>query len=98
MFLYDVDSEPDMNEGFQDSEPITEESTTEYYDDVVVFNSETDATMYTVFAASPPTSSAAQQTVYLLEIRNILLIFMLGYFCLIFYSKIKNTFLNFFDM
>lgn len=101
MFLFDVDDMPDMSLG--DDLPV--EQTTEnfidnsvYYDDVIEFSTGTDATMYTVWTETPPTSSAAQSTVYLLEIRNILLIFLLGYFCLIFYSKIKNLFINFFDM
>lgn len=101
MFLFDVDELPDMSLG----DDLSEEQTTEnfidnsvYYDNVIEFSTDTDATMYTVWTETPPASSAAQSTVYLLEIRNILLIFLLGYFCLVFYSKIKNLFINFFDM
>ena len=66
--------------------------------DAVTYDEDTDITTYVSTPTAAPTSSAQQSAVWLLEIRNILLIFVLGYFCLIFYSKIKNLFLNFFDM
>ena len=66
--------------------------------DAVIYDDDTDVTTYVSSPTDAPTSSAQQSAIWLLEIRNILLIFVLGYFCLIFYSKIKNTFLNFFDM
>lgn len=66
--------------------------------DAVTYDEDTDTTTYVSMPTAAPTSSAQQSAVWLLEIRNILLIFVLGYFCLIFYSKIKNVFLNFFDM
>lgn len=66
--------------------------------DVVEYGEETDTTCYVSQPSAAPTSSGQQSAIWLLEIRNILLIFVLGYFCLIFYSKLKNLFINFFDM
>lgn len=66
--------------------------------DVVEYSEDTDITCYVSTPDAAPTSSGQQSAIWLLEIRNILLIFVLGYFCLIFYSKLKNLFINFFDM
>lgn len=89
MFFYDDDF-------LQDDILVSSPSDADY--DVVEYGEETDTTCYVSSPDAAPTSSAQQSAIWLLEIRNILLIFVLGYFCLIFYSKIKNTFINFFDM
>lgn len=103
-----MDIEMDMNLGDDNinEENVTEDTisidsdieTSTDNNTLVEFASDTDATLYTVSTTAPPSSSAEQSTIYLLEIRNLLLIFLLGYFVLIFYSKIKNLFINFFDM
>lgn len=63
----------------------------------VDYTSQTDATLYTVgIANKEPLTTAEQSAVYLLEIRNLILIFVLSYVVLNLYSKIKNTFVNFF--
>ena len=63
----------------------------------VEYSSETDANLYTVSLVNDePLTTAEQSAVYLLEIRNILLIFLLSWLVLTLYSKIKNTFTNFF--
>ncbi len=74
------------------------EEVTTSENDMIEYDVDTDTTCYVSSPTDAPTSSAQQSAIWLLEIRNILLIFVLGYFTLIFYSKIKNTFLNFFDM
>lgn len=63
----------------------------------VEYSSETDANLYTVQVVNgEPLTTAEQSAVYLLEIRNLILIFVLCYVVLNLYSKIKNTFVNFF--
>lgn len=64
-------------------------------DSIVEFNSSTDATMYTVGVDVAPTSSAQQNTILLLEIRNLLLIFLFSWLLLTAYSKIKNLMINY---
>lgn len=64
-------------------------------DALLEFSSSTDATMYTVGVASPPTSSGQATQMYLLEIRNILLIFVLTWVSVTLYSKIKNLMINY---
>lgn len=63
--------------------------------DLVDFSSDTDATLYTVGVDAVPTTCAQQSTAFLLDIRNILLIFLLTYFCLTIYSKLKTTLINY---
>lgn len=63
--------------------------------DLVEFSSETDAKLYTVGVDVAPTTCAQQNTTYLLDIRNILLIFLLAYFCITVYSKLKTTMINY---
>lgn len=63
--------------------------------DLVDFSSDTDATLYTVGVEAAPTTCAQQSTTYLLDIRNILLIFLLIYFCITIYSKLKTTLINY---
>lgn len=63
--------------------------------DLVEFSSETDAKFYTVGVDVAPTTCAQQNTTYLLDIRNILLIFLLTYFCITVYSKLKTTMINY---
>lgn len=76
-----------------------EESSRSVYADneVVDFDSSTDDNLYTVTPADAPTSSVQQQTIFLLEIRNILLIFLFSWFILTIYSKLKNLIINYFD-
>ena len=63
----------------------------------VEYSSETDASLYTVQVVNDtPLTTAEQSAVYLLEIRNLILIFVLCYVVLNLYSKLKNTFVNFF--
>lgn len=64
--------------------------------DFVEFSSVTDARMLTGSVEAAPTSSAQQSTVYLLDIRNVLIIFLFIYFLINIYSKIKNTFINYY--
>lgn len=81
------------------SEKIVEavNRTLENNNDVVEFSSETDSTLYVTDPTAAPTSSAQQSTIYLLEIRNILLIFLFSWFLLTIYSKLKNLIINYFD-
>lgn len=71
------------------------DATYDEMNETVFFDDETDKNMYTVGTTAAPTSSAQQSTIILLEIRNILLIFMLLYFSILCYSKIKNLLLNY---
>ena len=64
--------------------------------DFVEFSSSTDARMLTGSVEAAPTSSAQQTTVYLLDIRNVLIIFLFIYFIINVYSKIKNAFINYY--
>lgn len=64
--------------------------------DVVEFSSSTDARMLTGSVVAAPTSSAQQQTTYLLDIRNILLLFLFIYFLVTIYSKLKNLLINYY--
>lgn len=68
-----------------------EKATQQEKSDVVQFASSTDARLYTTKLADAPASSAQQQVAYLLDIRNILLIFLLSYFVINAYTKLKNT-------
>ena len=61
--------------------------------DMIEFSSTTDATMYTVSA--DPLTCGQQSAVYLLEIRNLLLIFILGYFIMNLFYRFKNTVFSF---
>lgn len=63
--------------------------------DVVSFASSTDSTLYTVSVDAAPTSSAQQNTALLLECRNVLLIFLLSWFAITIYSKLKNLMINY---
>lgn len=64
--------------------------------DFVEFSSSTDARMLTGSVVAAPTSSAQQQTTYLLDIRNILLLFLFIYFLVTVYSKLKNLLINYY--
>lgn len=71
--------------------------TSEFVDSPAVeWASDTDSRLYTGSLTVAPTSSAQQSAAYLLDIRNVLLIFLLGWFILTVYSKIKNLFINYF--
>ena len=63
--------------------------------DLVEFSSETDAHLYTVGVADATTTCSQQQLTYILDIRNILLLFLFCYFCLSVYSKLKTTMINY---
>lgn len=63
----------------------------------IEFSDSTDQNLYTVEVVTDrPLTSAELSTVYLLEIRNLLLILLLVYFGFNFYSKIKNTISTYF--
>ena len=57
--------------------------------DMLEFHTATDAQLYTVVAE--PKSNAQQQTAYLLDIRNFLIIFLFAWFIFTSYTKLKNT-------
>lgn len=65
-------------------------------DNTLEFSSATDAKLYTVGLVAPSTSVDEQQTAYILDIRNILLIFLLVYFCISIYGKLKTSLSNFY--
>lgn len=62
-----------------------------YNDGVVEFASDTDSKFYTVIEADPPASSTDQLTGYLLDIRNLLLLFLFTYFIFHTYTMLKNS-------
>ena len=62
--------------------------------DLVNFHTSTDSELMTCKVVAPPTSCAEQSTAYLLDIRNILFLFLSVYFILTSYSKIKSCVLN----
>lgn len=64
-------------------------------DDYVEFNSQTDAQLYTVGVTAPLTTSAEQSTSFLLDIRNILLLFLFSYFIFNTYRMLKNTLMSY---
>lgn len=64
--------------------------------DLVEFSSSTDAEMFTGSSVAAADSTAQQQTIYLLDIRNILTLFLLIYFILNVYSRIKNSLSSYF--
>lgn len=64
--------------------------------DALQYASSTDAKLYTVTVAGDgATSSPQQATAYLLELRNLFLIFVLCWFAITCYSKIKNLIINY---
>ena len=65
--------------------------------DVVEFSTSTDARLMTGQVVAAPTSSAQQTTAYLLDIRNILLLFLFIYFLITVYQRIKNTLSNYYN-
>ena len=79
------------NDSASSNRSIVETSATD--SDLIEFSSTTDATMYTVSA--DPLTCGQQSAVYLLEIRNLLLIFILGYFILNLFYRFKNTVFSF---
>lgn len=72
---------------------VSESKENEITNDMLEFGTETDATMYTLSAE--PQTCAQQSTMYLLEIRNLLLIFILGYFILTLFYRFKNSIFSF---
>lgn len=65
--------------------------------DLVEFSSSTDARYITVGLAAEPKSIAQQQTAYLLDVRNILLIFLLIWFVFNSYHKLKTLLTNYYS-
>lgn len=61
----------------------------------LTFASSTDATLYTVETVGAVSSVAEQTTALTLEIRNLLLIFILCWLIITIYSKLKNTLINY---
>ena len=59
------------------------------------YSSTTDAKLYTVEVASAATSSQQATEAYILDTRNILIIFACVWLCVTLYSKIKNLILNY---
>ena len=76
-----------------DSSSNTRSVATQSDSDMIEFATSTDATMYTVSA--DPLTCGQQSAMYLLEIRNLLLIFILGYFVLNLFYRFKNTVFSF---
>lgn len=64
-------------------------------DDYVEFSSATDSAYYTVGVSALPTTSAEQNTIYLLDVRNILLLFLFTYFIFNTYRMLKNTLISY---
>ena len=62
---------------------------------VVEFASGTDATLYTVATQGAVSSANAQSVAIMLEIRNIILIFMLVWLVIFLVKMIKNTAMKF---
>lgn len=85
-----------VNNGGDQATPTDSESNV-YNNEPVEFASSTDSTLYTVQYVSEPLSVAEQDTAILLEIRNILLIFLLAWLVLKLYQMLKNTIINFFE-
>lgn len=63
--------------------------------DSLEFSTSTDSRLYTVETVGSPSSVAEQELAYLLDIRNILLLFLLIYFIITMYSKLKHTLISY---
>lgn len=64
--------------------------------DALEFATSTDSKLYTVqVAGNGATSSPQQATAYILEIRNLLIIFMFCWLAITIYSKVKNLIINY---
>lgn len=74
---------------FNESQEADSVSSNSLNSDVLEFASSTDSKLYTVRSDAPLTSIEEQQTAYLLDVRNILLIFLFSYFLLTVYFKLK---------
>lgn len=61
---------------------------------LVEFATPTDSSLMTCKVEVPPASCVEQSTAYLLDIRNILFLFLSVYFILTSYSKIKSSVLH----
>lgn len=64
-------------------------------DSVLDFDDSTDDKLYTVGVQAPLSSLEEQNTAYLLDVRNLLLIFLLIWFVYTFYSKLKHVIFRF---
>lgn len=78
-----INEENEQDDEFRDS--------TQTIDDYVTFSSLSDANYYTVGVDAPPASSSEQSTIYLVDIRNILLLFLFAYFVFHTYIMLKNS-------
>lgn len=65
-------------------------------DATIDFASETDSTLYTVETTEPVLTLNQQNFVYLLEIRNLLLIFLLSWVLFKVHGLLKNLFYTYF--
>lgn len=66
--------------------------------DYVEFATSTDSKLYTCELSEGHASSVAvQEVAYLLDIRNILLIFLFIYFIFSMYGKLKSTLINYYE-
>ena len=63
--------------------------------DIVEFASGTDSKLYTATVESSPASTGEQTVAYMLDIRNILLLFLLIWFSVYLINMIKKTVLKF---
>lgn len=91
--VYDAVSDANSDNSNSNSSLSKSSLTNEITDDLLEFDEHTDDRMYTVYAQ--PQTCAEQSTMYLLEIRNLLLIFILGYFILTLFYRFKNTIFSF---
>lgn len=64
---------------------------TGFNNDAVAFGTSTDSRLYTLSTSAPVSSATGQSAVYLLEIRNIVLIFCLLWFVVYVVSMLKRT-------
>lgn len=68
-----------------------------YDSDLIEFATSTDCNLYTVQTVNGPETVAQQVGAFTLDIRNILLLFLLIYLIINIYSKLKNTLIKFFN-
>ena len=80
----------------KNSSVVSQKSFVQNDENIIQFASETDSSLYTVSTVDAPTTVAEQVGAYTLDIRNILLLFLLVYLVITIYSKLKNTIINFY--
>ena len=98
---YEIDYEEIENAFYRALNRVNEDNTSQegvisevVYSDLVQFHTSTDAELMTCKVEVPLTSCAEQSTAYLLDIRNILFLFLSIYFIFTSYSKIKSSILH----